>query len=94
MAASMPPLERIHVAAARAVGASQTVRAIEHGRAVLVLVARDADRKVVEPVIRAAERRGIPLVEVDSRRELGRACGIAVEAAAAAVLAPPDTAGT
>lgn len=94
MATHLPPLERVRAAAARAVGASQTVRAIEHGRALLVLVASDADRKVIEPVIRAAERQGVPLVEVESRRELGRACGIAVEAAAAAVLAPPDAAGS
>lgn len=92
MTTPMPPLERVRAAAVRAVGASQTVKAIEHGRAVLVLVARDAERKITEPVVRAAERRGVPLVEVDSKRDLGRACGIAVEAAAAAVLALPDAA--
>lgn len=82
------PLEQIRAAEARAVGASQTVRAVEQGRAVLVLVARDADRKVTAPVISAARTHGVPLVEVDSMRDLGRACGIAVGAAAAAVLGP------
>jgi len=89
MAAGLPPLEQIRAAEARAVGASQTVRAIRRGRAVLVVVARDADRRVTEPVSRVAQDLGIPLVEVDSMRELGRACGIAVGAAAAAVLSGP-----
>lgn len=94
MTAHLPPLERVRAAAARAVGASQTVKAVQHGRAVLVLIARDAERRVTDPVIRAAERQGVPLIEVDSMRALGRACGIAVGAAAAAVLVPPDAAGT
>ncbi len=88
MAAVSLPLEQIRAAEARAVGASQTVRAVEQGRAVLVLVARDADRKVTAPVVSAARTHGVPLVEVDSMRDLGRACGIAVGAAAAAVLGP------
>jgi len=88
MAASLPPLEQVRAAEARAVGASQTVKAVQHGRAVLVLIARDADRKVTDPVVVAAREQGVPLVEVDSMRDLGRACGIAVGAAAAAVLGP------
>ncbi len=88
MTVSLSPLEQIRAAEARAVGASQTVKAVRKGRALLVLVARDADRKVTEPVVRAAQEGAVPLAEVDSMRELGRACGIAVGAAAAAVLGP------
>ncbi len=88
MAISLSPLEQIRAAETRAVGASQTVKAVRRGRATLVLVAQDADRKVIDPVIRAAQEREVPLAEVDSMRELGRACGIAVGAAAAAVLEP------
>ena len=88
MVATLSPLEQIRAAEARAVGASQTVKAVRKGWALLVLVARDADRKVTEPVVRAAQEGGVPLAEVDSMGELGRACGIAVGAAAAAVLGP------
>src|SRR3972149_6291598 len=84
MAVSLSPLEQIRAAEARAVGASQTVKAVRKGWALLVLVARDADRKVTEPVVRAAQEAGVPLAEVDSMRELGRACGIAVGAGAGA----------
>jgi large subunit ribosomal protein L7A len=85
-------LARLRSAPARAVGASQAVRAIVRGTAVLAVVAADADRRVVEPVIRAAGERGIELVEVGSMTALGRACGISVDAAAAAVLTetPPS----
>jgi large subunit ribosomal protein L7A len=79
-------LARLRAAPARAVGANQTARAIARGRAVEAFVAADADPKVVEPVVRAATERGIDLTEVESMRALGRACGIAVGAAAAAVL--------
>ncbi|MDR7483737.1 MAG: ribosomal L7Ae/L30e/S12e/Gadd45 family protein [Armatimonadota bacterium] len=79
-------LMRLRAASARAVGAHQTAKAITRGRAVEAFVAADADRRVVEPVVQAAAARGIQLTEVASMTALGRACGIAVGAAAAAVL--------
>jgi large subunit ribosomal protein L7A len=83
-------LERLRTAEYRAVGANQTVKAIQRGRAVLVFVGSDADRRVVLDVLAAGRERGLPVIETASMKELGRACGIAVGAAAAAVLAPPD----
>ena len=56
----------------------------------MVFVARDADRRVTEPVLRAAHARGLEVVEVESMVALGRACGIAVGAAVAAVLSADD----
>jgi large subunit ribosomal protein L7A len=76
-------LEALHRAESRAVGANQTAKAIRKGRAE---VARDADRRVVEPVLQAAREMGVPVVEVPTGKELGRACGIAVGASAAAIL--------
>jgi large subunit ribosomal protein L7A len=73
-------------AARRVVGAKQTLRAVERGEAQAVYLARDADQRVVRPIKEACERAGIPLVETASMEELGRICGIAVGAAAAAVL--------
>lgn len=86
-------LERLRSAEYRAVGANQTVKAIQRGRAQLVVVAADADRRVVQDVLAAGRERGLEVIEAGSMKELGRACGIAVGAAAAAVLTPPD-AGT
>src|SRR3989304_5630998 len=77
MVATLSPLEQIRAAEARAVGASQTVKAVRKGRALLVLVARDADRKGTEPVVRAAQEGGVPLAEGDSLGGRGRAGGCA-----------------
>jgi len=79
-------LARLRAASERAVGTNQTARAIARGLAAEVFVAADADRRIVEPVVRAATERGVGLIEVESMTALGRACGIAVGAAAAAVL--------
>ncbi len=67
-------------------GTNQTVKAISRGQARAVFIAQDADRRVVDPVLRAAQERGLEVVEVASMAVLGRACGIAVGAAAAALL--------
>lgn len=79
-------VERLRGAARRAVGTNQTVKAIGRGQAQMVFVAQDADRRVVDPVLRAARERGVAVVEVPSMAALGRACGIAVGAATAAIL--------
>lgn len=84
----MTELEALGRAESRVVGANQTAKAIRKGKAAVVFVARDADRRVTEPVLRAAEEMGVPVVEVASGQELGRACGIAVAASAAAILRP------
>ena len=79
-------VERLRAAEFRAVGSNQTAKAIGKGRAEVVFVAKDADRRVLEGVLAAARDRGVDVVEVGSMRELGRACGIAVGASAAAIL--------
>ncbi|MGH2398894.1 MAG: L7Ae/L30e/S12e/Gadd45 family ribosomal protein [bacterium] len=83
-------LDRLRTAEYRAVGSNQTVKAIRRGRAQMVFVATDADRRVLQDVMAAVRGRDLEVIEVGSMRDLGRACGIAVGAAAAAVLAPPE----
>src|SRR5213593_3451248 len=82
-------IDRLRAAEFKAVGSSQTAKAIGKGRAQVVFVAKDADRRVVESVLAAARDRGLEIVEVGSMRELGRVCGIAVGASAATRGAPP-----
>lgn len=79
-------IERLRAAPQRVIGTNQTSKAIDRGRARVVFIAQDADRRVTEPVLRAARERGVEVVEVDSMAILGRACGIAVGAAVAAIL--------
>ncbi len=82
-------VERLRAAEFKAVGSNQTAKAIGKGRAQVVFVAKDADRRVIESVLVAARDRGLEVVEVGSMRDLGRACGIAVGASAAAILSSP-----
>ena len=68
------------------VGLKQSARAVETGAAKLAYVAADAQDKVREPFLRLCEEHGVPVEVVDTMEQLGKACGIKVGAAVAAVL--------
>lgn len=69
------------------VGIKQTQRALEKGNVKKVYVAQDADHHVLRPVLDLCRGQGIQVLEVPTMIELGKACGIEVGAAVAAVLA-------
>ena len=70
----------------RVVGAKQTRRAINDGRALRVYLAEDADPGVTGPVEALCAEKGVETVRVSAMREMGQACGIAVGAAVAALV--------
>ncbi|MDR2505538.1 MAG: ribosomal L7Ae/L30e/S12e/Gadd45 family protein [Oscillospiraceae bacterium] len=70
----------------RAVGTNSVLRALSKGELSLVYIARDADPFVTRKVAIAAEKAHIELVEADSMKLLGSACGLSVAAAAAGIL--------
>ena len=78
--------ERLRAARHKSVGAKQTLKAAETGRAKVVFLAKDAEERVLAPIVRQAQTRGIEIVYVESMQQLGRMCGIEVGAAAAALL--------
>ena len=51
-----------------------------------VYVANDSDTFLFQRVARAAEEAGVPAVRVNTMKELGEACKVAVETAAAGIL--------
>ena len=67
------------------VGAKQLRKAVNSGRARYVFLAENADPAITGPIEALCFQRGIPVSWVSSMSELGRACGIEVGAAAAAV---------
>ena len=71
----------------KVVGLKQTRRAVTEGCAERVYVARDADPALTEPLLQICRSRGVHAVEGHSMKELGRACGIQVGTAAAAIVA-------
>lgn len=70
----------------RVVGAKQTRRALNDGRAIQVYLAGDADPGITGPIETLCAERGAEVVRVPGMRELGQACGIAVGAAVAALI--------
>ncbi|SHH76485.1 LSU ribosomal protein L7AE [Caloranaerobacter azorensis DSM 13643] len=72
--------------AKKVVGTKQAKRAVINDKAKIVFVAKDADRHVVDDLIKMCEEKSIEIVYVDSMKELGSACGIELKAASAAIL--------
>ena len=70
------------------VGAKQLRKAFERNRVRYVFLAENADPAVTEPLEMLCEANHIQVTWVRSMVELGRACGIEVGAAAAALLTP------
>jgi len=79
-------VERLTEARQRAVGTKQVTRAVEKGLALEVYVARDAEPHVTRHLLALCRQQGVAVIEVDTMRALGRACGVEVGAASAAIL--------
>ena len=82
----MMSLDRIRLARKRFIGTNQTTKAIAQGLAQMVYVAKDADERVVQPIVELAQQMGVAVEWVESMGALGKACGIEVGAATAAIL--------
>ena len=70
----------------KVVGAKQVRRALLSGRARRVYLAKDADPQLTRPLERLAAEKGVEAVWANAMKALGKACGIAVGAAVAALL--------
>ncbi|AET65957.1 ribosomal protein HS6-type (S12/L30/L7a) [Desulfosporosinus orientis DSM 765] len=70
----------------KTVGLKQTQRALEKGRVRRVFIAKDAEIHVRRPVVEWCEDHGIECIDVPTMSELGKACGIEVGTAVAAIL--------
>ena len=68
------------------VGAKQFKKALRDGRILKTYLAKNADPAVTDPIVQMCDTNGITYAWVATMAELGRACGIDVGAAAAAVV--------
>ncbi|HZH58637.1 MAG TPA: 50S ribosomal protein L7ae-like protein [Metabacillus sp.] len=68
------------------VGTKQSVKALLNNNVKEVVIAEDADERVVQKVVQTAEQQQVPLIKVESMKKLGKACGIEVGAAAVAII--------
>lgn len=79
-------MHRLKNAQKKVIGFKQSFKAVERGRAVVVYVAKDGAEKIRLPLFEISATRGVPVVEVATMLELGKACAIQVGASAAAIL--------
>lgn len=70
----------------KVVGVKQVKNAIKSGRADRVYIANDADTSVTRLIFEMCRKNGIEPISVETRKELGRVCGVDVNTAAAATL--------
>lgn len=68
------------------IGTKQTMRMVELGRAEEVYVAEDADPRLTSKIIALCNQRSVKVTLVDTMTNLGKACGIEVGAAMAAIV--------
>lgn len=68
------------------IGTKQTVKALKEGLVKEMVVANDADESMTAKIISEALGSGVPVLYVDSKKKLGKACGIEVGAAAVAII--------
>lgn len=73
-------------AANKIVGIKQLRKALADGRVKKVFVARDADPMLTEPVVTQCLQQQIAVESVPTMKQLGAACSISVDAAAAAIV--------
>ncbi len=79
-------LDDLQQATKLCVGVKQTGKAVLKATAVKVFVAANADPRLTAELISLCETNRVEVVTAGTMNELGKACGIRVKAAAAAIL--------
>ncbi|SFR17077.1 ribosomal L7Ae/L30e/S12e/Gadd45 family protein [Desulfoscipio geothermicus] len=80
------PYKRLQAAKQKTVGSKQTIKALKKNLPKVVYVADNAEKHVIDPIVKACVEKNVPLIRVDSMKNLGKACGIKVECATAAII--------
>lgn len=70
----------------KVIGIKQTTKAINQDRVETLFIAEDAEKHLVQYLEQTAKEKDIEIVYACSMKDLGRACGIEVGAAAAATI--------
>ena len=70
-------------------GTNEVTKAVERGQAILVLIAEDVEpEEIVAHLPVLCDEKEIPYIYVPSKEELGKASGLEVPTASAAILTP------
>lgn len=68
------------------VGAKQVKRALDSSLVDIVYIADDADKKITKDIEELSISKQVQIIHVDTMETLGKACGIDINAAVAALL--------
>jgi large subunit ribosomal protein L7A len=78
--------EKVKQAVNISIGTKQATKIVELGQATEVFVAKDADPRITIKIINLCKKMGVKVTYVENMKMLGKACGIEVGAAVAAVV--------
>lgn len=70
----------------KVVGMKQCLKALENGSVKYAFIAEDADEKLLKSIKDLCNNKSVELIYVESKKTLGKACGIEVGAAVACIL--------
>lgn len=78
--------DKVKQAGKLSIGTKQAIKTVEAGLAEEVFIAKDADPRITSKMVNLCRKMSVQLTYVDSMKQLGKACGIEVGAAIAAVV--------
>ena len=70
----------------KTVGLKQSLKALRNGQVKTVVIARDADEKIIKEVVAICEKDSIQVFYADEMKKLGKACNIDVGASVVCIL--------
>lgn len=79
-------MERLRSSKKRIIGLKQTLKAIKNGSVNIVYLANDAEEPIKNSILEECRGKDIEIVQIDTMKKLGEACGIDVNASCASLL--------
>lgn len=70
----------------KVIGVKQCRKFIQLGKGKVLYVAKDADARLISPLIELAEEMNVKIVEISTMKELGSMSGIQVKSAATLII--------
>lgn len=70
----------------KVIGVKQCLKFVKLGKGIVLYVAKDADARLISPLIELAREMNVKIVEISTMKELGSMSGIEVKSAATLII--------
>ncbi|ALC87315.1 MULTISPECIES: ribosomal L7Ae/L30e/S12e/Gadd45 family protein [Bacillaceae] len=77
--------EKVKQAKKTIIGTKQTVKAMKQGLVKEVYIALDVEERIIELAVAIAQETNVPIYYVESKVDLGKACGLRIGASVVAI---------